>query len=153
MKDSVSLSKKTLYITVAVVIILVLGLVYAFKVYPEQAKKAQVNDAKKAVFENSICIYSCPIVNETILNKTKEAPEATCLESCSATLKAKNIDASKFSDEDLINDDFIKDFNAIRSKCNNESINQKTGIPSLEVFASCSLRELQTLKDKYSYLN
>jgi len=156
-KDSMKLNKSIFYtiIITAVIVFIVSYLIFSY--IPNNKETSKLNEYKKALYDSIVCQYSCPLSLQEINNKTQEAPNAECVQSCTQELRDSQASGDIFSNAQLSNDNLIKDIEDVISVCKDASIrtNSKTNLPELNstIFFPCSSEALKEIKKDYSYLN
>lgn len=152
-KDTLKLSKKTLGIIAAILIILIIAGVYYFKILPDKKKTADIQEYKKALYESILCQYKCPLQNYTIENKTQTIQQRECVVECINYLKDKGYIRNQYSNNEINSDNLAKDIEFVVVNCRQESTDSETGeFDSIKV-TDCAIRGLEDLKSTYSYLN
>ena len=79
-------------------------------------------------------------------------PDVSCVQDCVNELKAKNIIANEYSDEELLKDSLVGDIDLVIKNCKNENY-LPDGNLNNSLFFSCSSQGLENLKSRYEYLN
>jgi len=146
---------KSLIYAVIITFILTLSLsAFAFKFYPEMQRENVIKSYKKSLFNSVLCQYSCPLTNQTAQNKTQLLPTESCIRECTSLLQNnKNIG---ITNQDLADDNLIKDVEDVVNNCRTSSISQGS-IESIsinnELFFDCVKSGLSSIKSNYNYLN
>ena len=151
--NEIRISKSKLYFTFFLILILAVVLVYFYVYQPNQVRKEEIEEYKKSVYESIFCQYSCPIVEVDVLNQTNLLPDVSCTKVCTENLKAKNISLTHFSEEDVLDDNLFIDIDAVIRNCKQNNYNSETEELNYTSFFSCSAKEIESLKESYSYLS
>lgn len=152
-EKTLKISKKSLYISIISVILVIVLLVYFLKLQPEMARASEVQEFKKALYESTLCQYSCPLSNVTFDNLTQVLPNRTCTDSCLADLRDKNFSSDDFADAELTTDALVADIENIVRSCNTANRDPENAQVLPEEFFTCIADNLEDLKTDYSYLN
>lgn len=164
-KESIQISKKTLLYSLIILIIAALFLYYGLEYLPEKNKVDNINTYKKAIYDSILCQFTCPLLPSISQNTTVFLPDQLCQKICIAELKAKNLNTTKYSQQDLISDNLATDINNIILDCKNlhtikhpivnetSSNNTSQTIPiNTTAYFPCVKQGLNGLQDKYPYI-
>lgn len=143
----------TAIIVTAIIVFIIAA--FAFKYYPEMKKEHEVEAYKKAAYNTIICQYNCPLSTQFVpqLNRTEVIPDEICVQNCSVALM--NVNASNIKSEDLVNDNLALDIQNTLKNCKAESQVYNTSVGNAvntALFFSCARRDLEALKNDYTYL-
>ncbi len=148
---------KDILVTAVISFVVAFAIAYfVFAYIPANSESSQINDYKKALYNSVLCQYKCPLVEQMFNNKTVNAPNASCVQTCSAEFRAQQLKAGEtISDSDLLSDNLIEDIQNIVTACRNQSISDNGNLPDINntVFFPCVVNGLEGLKNQYSYLN
>ncbi len=122
-----------------------------FKYLPESKENSKMNEYKRELYSSTLCQYSCPLTPQQIQNKTQNFPEPVCVQNCTTNFKKLQASGNKISNEQLEQDNLIKDMSSAVSTCKTEATDSNKTLNNT-LFFSCSIEKLGALKDKYSYL-
>lgn len=164
--DEIKISKKVFVrsITAAIIVIIIAAiLVWVFVSYlPHSKENSKVNSLKKMMLDNALCVYRCPLTNQTYLNPntgkntTGLIPDLACVNQCPPGVSAANITQAGLKTNDFLNDNFINDSEIAIKTCQSQAIITvgNSTIPQLDnvKFLSCAESSLSALKNKYAYL-
>ncbi len=145
------IKKHTINIFLAVIITLIITSAF-FIYYPKYKESKEIKEYKKALYESVLCQYNCPLVEQTLQNKTQMLPEQTCVQACTEKFRQMNIDGAKFSEKDLQNDNLIKDIEAGVGGCRTKAANLTTLKIDNPAFFNCTIDFLESLNQNYNYL-
>ena len=150
--DSIKFSKKVLVISAIVLVLLILGSIYYFKILPAQKKQSEIKEYKKALYDSILCQYNCPMQNYTIQNQTQTIQNHECVVQCINGLKGKGYIKNQYSNNEINDDSLAEDIQAIVANCRQNSVDSKTNLPDSQLTTDCAISGLENLKEKYPYL-
>ena len=122
MVNSIKIRKSTLYISIALLALILSSLLFYSIYLPKKSFNDDLNFYKKSLFDSTLCQYSCPLQEQEFQGRSQFFPLRPCVQKCLEDLAALNLDGTKFSDQDLGNDNLIKDLGDSISNCRNSSI-------------------------------
>ena len=146
------LKKQTIYIVIAVIVTLILTSAF-FIYFPKYQLNKEINTYKKAMYGGVLCQYDCPLIPQTTNNATQLLPDKICIQVCTAKFQQLNINGAKYSNEELQNDNFIKDIGDGVGNCRTKAANLTTLKIDNPAFFNCTVDFLESLPQNYSYLN
>jgi len=153
----VAVNKSNMKLVGAVVLAVILTFAlcaWFFVQFPKMQHEKELSTYKRALFESTLCQYSCPLVNTTYQNRTQELPDKMCTDVCTATLQALNFSDKDFSNTELIRDPLFKDMESAIAGCRAEHTTQNATGKYIDnrVFFGCSSEALKGIVGKYEYL-
>ncbi len=147
--------EKRYVITISLVIILGF-LVSSFLLFynPQNvsAKEYTPQEYKKALYDSFSCQYSCPLAEQEYQGRVQLLPSRECTQNCIDNYNSLEIDSSKFTQQELLQDNLAGDVGAIVDNCRAISTSQDGEINNEDFFA-CTTDGLESLKEDYKYLN
>lgn len=151
MGNEIKISRKAVYVGVAVLIMIVIGSVYWFY-NMENEKETEINNYKLNIYNSLICQFSCPIEETRFQNETKLLPDTACLERCTERLKMSNLRNDTYSKEELLSDNLFVELDGSILEC--KGLNRDAaGSINYSSYYNCNLEKLYAMKERYDYLN
>lgn len=164
-RETIQISKKTLFIGLIILIVAAILLYYNFSYLPEKNKEEEIKAYKKALYESILCQFTCALSPSKVQNTTVFLPDSLCQKICIVELRAKNINASKYSEQDVLTDNLAADIEKTMSDCkklytisqptaNVSSLNETSlAIPvNTTAYFPCVKQGLIDLQAKYPYI-
>ena len=134
-----------------ILIIAIAALAYFFVIQPQQAEARELETFKKALFDSTLCQYSCPLEEQFFQERDQLLPTRECINACIAELTDLNLNAGQFSDFDLAKDDLVGSIEETIVTCREGAQLNETEIDN-EAFFSCAADGLSSIKSQYPYL-
>jgi len=148
---TVRIPKKALYQLSIIFIIIVASLAYSLFYMPAQQQEEEVNGYKRALFESTLCQYSCPLSTQELQGIEQELPERECINQCITTLREGGYN-DQFLDRELLNDELVQEIERTIKDCKLDSTDFDEGINNVDFF-NCASESLDGLKNEFEYLN
>lgn len=151
--------RATITIVVIAVIITFAICYFIFKIQPDQQHNSNIQQYKKAFYDQIQCGYSCPITNQTVNNVSQLLPDATCIKNCQTAFANTVKPLGMPTNQELSGDNFITDLSTLASTCQQSSVvevksgNMTIPQPDSKAYVACVKSGLEPIKAKYSYLN
>jgi len=152
MAAEIKVKKKTVYLFIAVIVILLIAVYLSFYYIPEVTQANKIKAYKTAMFESLVCQYSCPVIEQIIGNSTILAPQVQCIQNCTQELRAKGYNENEFSNEDLLTDNLLQDTIGVIDSCR-EINKDNLGSTNYTIFFPCALQGLTEIRANYTYLD
>jgi len=157
-QSSIKLSKKTLYLSTALLVIIIVAiLAFTTNKTPETPEQViipenieEINVYKKALFDSTVCQYTCPLTEQEFQGTQQLLPDRACITTCVNNLKESGFNNTA-KEYNLLLDPMVADVESTIINCRvsnteDEKINN-------EDFFTCSGKDLELLRGSYEYLN
>src|SRR3989344_6743203 len=129
MGESVKISKRSILIMGAIVLVLLAAIYYFVYYVPQQKMIADVEAYKKALYDSILCQYNCPLEDVVTMNQTQpNIQNRDCVLACIQQLKDKGYQKAQYPQEELEKDKIAEDVQKIVVGCQNEGMNNETRI-------------------------
>jgi len=152
-EELIKIPKIAIYVGVIAVVVTFIASYFMFSYLPSQQKTSDLEEYKSALYESTLCQYSCPLTSQVFQNKTRMLPESACVESCASSFREKQKNGKSFTNQDLLGDSLVSDIENVVNTCRTDS----TDFAKLETndtkFFDCVSSGLTGLKGNYTYLN
>lgn len=154
--SQIKVKKKTFYmLSTALLFIAVVILAY-FYLTPNQKSSSieEIQEYKKALFEGTLCHYSCPLTEILFNNETILFPEPACSQGCTKALEEK-FSRGQFSEAELLTDNLLLEIETAITFCRNTNELQENGLTmkNTQSFFECAIEGLEDLRKTYPYIN
>ena len=153
--QTIKLSKNTIYLIAIIIIAIIALLIFYNKSTKTQVEIPEniddINYYKKALFDSTVCQYSCPLEEQPFQGTQQLLPSKECIRSCIDELKANGFNENTTTQYNILLDPMVSDVESAIVNCRIENtINDKI---NNEGFFTCSAEKLELLRGEYEYLN